>query len=136
MANLFSTAELDDLQSVQEYHMQDSCIIMKPVGETSDNFGQLTILYQDSDELFCGLKENTGKEARSPIVTEMQDGELRLPIGTDVGEHYQVRITKRFGVALSPEKYFEITGIYHRGPSGLVVGIRQILPNTRLSVGN
>lgn len=132
MAEIFSTSELSELQATQQMHMQDSCKILKPIGETTDSFGQVVIIYQESAEMFCGLMEDTGKEKRSAVITEDQDGELRLPIGTDVGQHYQVKVTKRFGVALSPNKMFEVTGVYHRGPSGLVVGIKQILPNARV----
>jgi hypothetical protein len=71
----------------------------------------------------------TGTENRRPDLTaERINVTVRLPITTTIKATDHVKITHRFGVALSTAQIYEVIGEIRRGPSGLQVDLQEINP--------
>lgn len=122
----FSPAELARMELAQTGAMQDKCIIMVYSAEDGDYGPSMDYpTYTAGDPVVCGYKP-TSKEVMDGSQVAMTDGKLRLPIGTDVSHLDRIRLTHRFGVALSTPETFEILGQPERGPSGLVLNLRMV----------
>jgi hypothetical protein len=120
--NAFSTTELERMQGAQTGAMQDTCIILQYVAGSGDyGYGQS---YTTGATVVCGLNHKA-REVMQDTQVVMTDAVLRLPIATAVDNLDRVKITKRFGVAVTPETY-EILGAPERGPSGLVLKLRKV----------
>lgn len=121
--NAFSTTELERMQGVQEGAMQDTCIILQYAAGSGDyGYGQPT--YTTGATVACGLNHKA-REVMQDTQVVLTDAVLRLPIDTAVDNLDRVKVTKRYGMAITPETY-EILGQPDRGPSGLVLNLRRV----------
>lgn len=121
--NPFSTTELERLQATQDSAMQDECILLQYVAGSGDyGYGQPT--YTTGATVACGLNHKA-REVMEDTQVVLTDAVLRLPIGTAVDNLDRVKITKRYGVAITPETY-EVIGQPDRGPSGIVLNLRRV----------
>lgn len=118
------SGEVTRLQTVQDYHMHDSCKILT-YSSSVDSYNIPQPTYTAGSEIYCGF-EMVGTEER---VGETEypdiDAKLRLPIGTVINSNDRVRITKRFGVAVTEIDY-SVIGQPLRGSSGLVVELKKV----------
>lgn len=102
--------------------MQDTAIIMTYVAGTGD-YGYAKS-YTTGATVVCGYQAKA-KEVMQDTQVVMTDVILRMPIDTVISNRDRVKVTKRFGVAITPETY-EILGAPERGPSGLVLKLRKV----------
>ena len=116
--------ELTRMQAVQYHHMMDSCRIL--AYSTADDAYNIP---QDShtagSEIRCGFDPSGWKEAQEESEVPIMQPTFRLPFGTAVNSRDRIRLTKRFGEAITPEDY-EIIGGVERGPSGLVANTKLV----------
>ncbi|MCA9941634.1 MAG: hypothetical protein KC418_23500 [Anaerolineales bacterium] len=114
--------ELTGLQTTQAGHMMDTCVrLVYSSALDAYNIPQPT--YTPGDTLACGFNPSPSKE----MMNQVPDVEavLRLPVGTTLDNRDRLRITYRFGVAVTNEDY-EIAGQPRRGPSGLLVPLKKV----------
>lgn len=121
----FTASELERFQATQESAMMDTCRVLVFTAGTSNAYGQPAITYVAGAAIVCGWKPNT-KEMMADTQVPTWDGRLRMPIATAVGNKDRIRLTHRYGVALSPTQDYEIVGNPERGPSGLVLKLKSV----------
>lgn len=121
---LLSVAELTSMQVAQVDHMNDTCII-RAYGSTTDENNMPKPTYAAGAPMACGFRARTPKEVLQRAEVAMSDGDVRLPVGTTLDRRSRIRITHRYGQALSPAQDYEIVGEPLRGPSGLVVLLKR-----------
>jgi hypothetical protein len=126
----FTTVELSRLAGTQTGAMQDICRILAYSAVSSD-YGPATgqATYTAGSPVVCGYNPKP-KEVQGDGQVMMTDGTLRLPSGTTISHLDRIRLTHRYGVALSPVETFEVLGQPARGPSGLVVYLRMVTDGT------
>lgn len=120
----FSTTELSRMQSTQHGHMMDSGQRLA-YSATTDRYGNPAVTYTAGAEIFCGFDPTADDEVQDSGQVVIVDAAIRLPIDTVIDSRDRWRMTKRFGVAITPTDY-EVIGPSMRGPSGLVVMVRKV----------
>lgn len=105
--------------------MQDRCQVLAYTVGAPNAYGHSAITYPAGSSIACGWKPVTNEFMQDTQVPAW-DGRLRLPIYTVVANHDRIRLTHRFGVALSPVQDYAIIGNPERGPSGLVLKLKSI----------
>lgn len=125
----FSTAELAAMQATQTAHMMDTCVVQTFAAGTADGWGINADTYTDGTAIFCGFDNTAGDEKQGESEVVQYDATLRLPLTTAVTESDRIKLTHRFGVAISPAEIYEITRI-RRGPSGLLLELEQVTDGT------
>lgn len=123
----FDATDLSNMRTAQTGHMQDSCYI-QALTSSVDSFGQPVRSWADTgSELACGLDMRPGSETRKPDLTVVKyDGVIRLGITTTVDETQKIRVTKRFGEALSVPLIYNIVSPIQRGPSGFRILVERV----------
>lgn len=121
----FSTAELGRMQGAQDSAMMDTCFVLVYTAGAVNAYNKPTITYPASAATRCGWKPAT-KELMQDTQVPAWDGSLRMPINTVVKNTDRIRLTHRYGVALSPAQDHEIIGNPERGPSGLVLRLKSL----------
>ncbi|MCA9968527.1 MAG: hypothetical protein KC423_29985 [Anaerolineales bacterium] len=124
----FSTTDLAAMRATQEDHMMDTCVHVI-YSSTQDLHGQPVPSWADGDTLACGVKMDPGIEIQVGAQTVRVDVALRLPLAAynDINQADRFRITHRFGVALTTAETYEVIGLPHRGPSGLVLNCKRVV---------
>lgn len=122
---MFNAADLAAMRSTQTGHMQDTCI-RQAFSRTYDTFGGSTVSYTDGSAIACGLDMRPGSERHTNdnSITEY-DATLRLPITTTVDVRDRIKITHRFGEAITNIIY-DIAGPVQRGPSGIRLLLKRV----------
>lgn len=127
---MLTTADLENMQAIQDQSMIDTCVIVTVATVTGDYGGQ-TQTTVDSAPTRCGLSFNTATglasrradSNRGPLAAV--DAVLRLPLAAVLNASSRVRITKRNGEAITPQT-FTIDGPVMTGRTCLVVGLKRI----------
>lgn len=115
--------ELTGLRATQVGHMMDTCIRLV-YSEVADAYGLPTDTYTPAaTSLACGLNESPSREMMNQVPGV--EAALRLPAGTTLDVRDRIRITHRFGVAVTAVDY-EIAGLPRLGSSGLVVPLKKV----------
>lgn len=129
MSLIFTSDELTEMQTAQEAHMMDVCII-GVFSQTRDDYKTPVDAWAFGvTEIPCGLEQETGSEELEPTKTVIRwDATLRLPIAQTVSEHDVIKIIKRHGVAITPIIYGIVSPI-RRGPSGNRIRLKRIEPS-------
>jgi len=115
----FTTTELDRMRDTQEDAMQDMGVVQvyTPViryGEEQEAW------VERSTPIPVGINMTEGSEnRREDMVVEVIDGEVRLPIGTEIDERDRIRVYQRFGQDIS-DLVISIVGTPQEGASGLL----------------
>ena len=119
----FTAAELAAMQTAQEAHMMDSCVIQRFATGDGDDYGPGgPPAYTDDDAaIACGFKPASVREIMDGTQVAMTAAQIRLPISTVLDNRDRIKVTKRFGVTLTPAEIYRIVGHPKRGPSGLIV---------------
>lgn len=120
----FTPTELARMQGTQVSAMQDACIVLA-YSATPDRYGNPQPTYTAGSEIVCGFDPTTDDEVQDSGQVVIADASIRLPLGTAIDSRDRIRVTKRFGVAVTPLD-FEVIGMPQRGPSGLVVLVRKV----------
>ena len=119
----FAAAELAAMREAQESFMVDACQI-GTIHESQDDLGQpVPEPASYSPETPCGLQMTGGLQSAEYRMADgtlvKADAKLRLPQDAVVSVLDVVKITKRFGSAITPIVY-EVMGAPATGPSGIV----------------
>jgi len=124
---MIGATDLANLQTYQNASMFDTCIIQSYFAAL-DDYGAEVAVYTDGNAIACGVNMSPSKESRTTTMNvERIDATIRLPIGTSIKATDRVKVTHRYGVAITAI-VFEVVGSIRRGPSGLQVDISQVLP--------
>jgi hypothetical protein len=132
-----SPVELARMTAVQTAAMPDECELLQMITGAPDAYGVPTISYTLLATTRCGMEHSQVKESASSeaggqtrhgtqgtqVPAEMR--QLRLPLGTPVTNVDRIRLTKRFGAAITPVLY-EVIGNPQQGPSGLLVHVQNV----------
>lgn len=122
----FTTAELSRMQGTQDSAMQDTCQI-GVYSRTQDGYGAPVPTYTYGTAIVCGFDPKGGQENWRRDMTPVHvDATVRLPIDTSLETTDRIKIVTRFGVTLSDPMVFEIIQIAQRGPSGLVLDLKEV----------
>lgn len=126
MSKAFTPDELDRMQAIQVSCMMDLCQLgTKSENQSSSGHVKASFTYGGSTH--CGFSAKGSKVAERPDGSPVfSDASLRLPLGSAVSATGRVKLTHRFGVALSPAEEWDIAGEPARGPSGLVVPLKRV----------
>lgn len=128
---MLTTAELTQMQAVQDASMIDTCVIVTVTTTTGAYGGQQTAT-QESAATRCGLSFSSG--AGGPTARQINaqrgplgavDAVLRLPLATVIDATSQVRITHRNGVAVTAQTY-QVEGPVMPGRTCLIVGLKRV----------
>lgn len=119
--NTVSTTELSRMRTHQTETLLDACKIGTLSENTSSTYKSISYTY--GSEVPCGFNDRSRREARDGSNARIVDAELRLPATATVTASSRVKITKRYGVAVSPELEYAVVGPPHVGPSGIVVNL-------------
>ena len=119
----FAAAELAAMREAQESFMGDACQI-GTIHESQDDLGQpVPEPASYSAETPCGLQMTGGLQSAERRTSDgtivSADAKLRLPHDAAITDTSVVKITKRFGAAITPIVY-EVMGAPALGPSGIV----------------
>lgn len=121
----FSTDELTGMREAQADHYMDSCTIDVYTDAGADAFGNPNPSWVSGSEIDCGFQPMDPDEVLESSDVPVADGKLRLPITSNISAEDRVTITKRHGTDTTDVTY-EVAGPIMRGPSGLVVYLRQV----------
>lgn len=121
---MFTATDLASMQATQSAHMMDTCqrLVFTDTG-LFDEYNKPLVTYVNGVTLACGVDFSSSK--RELLGETQVPGDrtlLRLPFGTVINGHDRVRITHRFGQAITPLLY-ELLADPTSGPSGLVAPI-------------
>lgn len=122
---MLTTADLTQMQTVQDASMIDTCVIVTNTVSTGAYGGQ-TQTPVESAPTKCGLSFNTARRmdaGRGPLAAV--DAVLRLPLGAVVNADSKVKITHRNGAAVTPVTY-TIEGPVMPGRTCLIVGLKRL----------
>lgn len=123
----FSSDELSRMQATNVAAMQDTCVI-QAYALGLDDYGAEAPTYTDGAAIDCGLNMTPTRERRSAEMNvERIDATIRLPLGTVIKSTDRVKVTHRFGAAITA-LIFEVAGPIRRGPSGLQVDLLAVNP--------
>jgi len=112
------------MQETQEEGMMDICDLLEHMETDRENkYGKPVEEWVTRSGLACGLDMRSSGEVRN-AEAELWDARLRLPIDTEVSRVDRVVITHRFGVLLKEPMLFQFEGGALRGPSGLVLKLK------------
>jgi len=123
----FTATELERMQGTQDSAMQDTCQI-GVYSRTFDSFGEPVPLYTYGTAIVCGFDPTGGVEDWRRDMTALNiNATVRLPINTVVDVRDRIKIITRFGESITPLT-FEVVQFAQRGPSGLVLQLRETTP--------
>jgi hypothetical protein len=126
MSKAFTSDELARMQAAQSDHMMDTCRLGTKT-ESQSTSGHVSASFSYGAGVACGFSPKGSKVAERPDGSPVfSDASLRLPLGTAVTATDRVKLTHRFGVALSPEEEWDVAGEPARGPSGVVVPLNKV----------
>jgi head-tail adaptor len=124
---MLTSTDLANLQTHQTASMLDTCVI-QVYAMTLDDYGAEVDTYTDGSAIACGVNMTPASESRTAVMNvERVDATVRLPIATVIKSTDRVKVTHRYGVAIT-NIVFEVVGSIRRGPSGLQVALRVINP--------
>lgn len=124
----FTSAELSTLQTAQTGVMMDTCVVQVYATSSQDAYGAPVATYTDGAAITCGVEMTGGKESwRANMIATHIDATIRLPIATSIKSTDRIKVTHRFGAAITA-LVFEVVGAVRRGPSGLQVDVLQVAP--------
>lgn len=122
----FSVSEPESFQDTQESAMHDTCHILTATATVASRYGKKVVSYAPGLPSPCGFQQGAGtNEVLDGANVVLVDAILRLPINTRITSIDRVRVTYRYGVAISPETY-SVIGQPARGPSALVVKLERV----------
>lgn len=119
----FDKGELAAMREAQTAHMMDTCVIQSYGASGSTDLGRPTYTYTDGDPIDCGFQHVSPREVMQGTRVIMTSARLRLPLTATVKGQDRIKLTHRYGEALSTPEIYEIVGQPKRGPSGYVLDL-------------
>ena len=124
-AIVFTASDLSAMRLTQVAHMPD-LFIRQVFSRTYDTYGSEVVSYTDGAYISCGLDMRPGSERHTNDHSVTQyDATMRLPITTTIDVRDRIKITHRFGEAIT-NVVFEIAGPVQRGPSGFRLLLKRV----------
>ena len=122
----FVSSDLAGMQATQTAHMLDTCRRLV-FTSAADDYGEMVPTWTEAaTDIECGLEQTPGSErGRADMTTLTWDATMRLPIGTSIDAKDRLKVTKRFGVAITAIEY-GIAGPIQRGPSGIRLRLQEV----------
>ncbi len=125
---MLNSAELMGIRTAQLESFWDTCVILVR-SAVSDSYGQPIDTPVEGEPTPCRLYPRGSQELRQMEQRLVStDAVLRLPLGTTIGSGDTVRITHRYGEALSASEIFEVASdpAPMRGPTAITVELRKV----------
>jgi hypothetical protein len=121
---VFTAADLDWMRDAQDTHLPDTCMVQ--AYSRTFSRGEAVEVWTDGNAIPCGLDMRPGSETHgAEMITVTWDATLRLSISTIVDPKDRIKVTRRFGEAITP-LVFRIEGPVQRGPSGIRLRLRRV----------
>lgn len=123
---MFTADDLADMRAAQEAVMMDTAI-RQVYSRTYDSYGAPVETWTDATtSLICGLDMRPGSERHgSEMSTVEYEVTMRLPITTVIDPKDRLKVTHRFGEAITNIVY-KIEAPIQRGPSGIRLLLRRV----------
>ena len=123
---MFDAATLAWMRAAQTGAMQDLCLI-QTYARTFNSFAEPVETWTDSPTTTaCGLDMRPGSERHGADMTTVEyDATLRLPISTTIDARDHIKVTHRYGEAITAQVY-RVEGPVQRGPSGIRLRLRKV----------
>jgi head-tail adaptor len=121
-----TTTQLSRMQDANEAAMWDTCRLVTRVTGAVDDYGQPTEMWAEGVAVACGLDQRSSYEVLRGTQVWRFDARLRLPIATELTNADRIKVTHRYGVALTVPLVFEVIGAVRRGPQGLLVEMKTL----------
>jgi hypothetical protein len=118
--------ELERMRRAAEEAMFDRCRILRYRAGARDAHGMPQATWAEGEELPCGFRTLSAREALDGAQVPLADAELRLPWDAELSNLDRVRLSARHGEALAEGPLYEVVGLPVRGPSALVVRLRRV----------
>ena len=125
------SAELSCLRADYAATLPDTCQL--GTRSTSQNsIGEPVPSFSYGVAVACALQQDATKGGQRREYTTADgvvvraDALLRLPSGTTLAAESVVKVTHRYGVALTTALSYEVVGVPAEGPSGIVAALRAV----------
>lgn len=107
--------------------LMDVCHILTYSRPSSDDYGEPTDTWTDTAiDIPCGLEQQSGEEQQRDKETVVSyDAIIRFSLGIDLDVKDRIKITERFGEAITPIIY-EVASPQQRGPAGVRYLLKKI----------
>ena len=127
---MLSRRDLDGMAATQAAGMLDECELLQRADGAADAYGIPQPTYTVVERTPCGLSHSqVGAEVsgsgRRDTQVPIDLRRLRLPVTAQIDHVDRIRMTRRFGFAITPVLY-EVVGDPQRGPSGLLLQVRMV----------
>lgn len=133
MTRHLSTSQLDIMNVSSEDRMMDTAVIMNRT-DTRDDVGQPIPAWADGTTISCGFAFSPfkfrsrelgtlGAEESSEILVRAR---VSLDYQDEIVESSRLRLTYRYGVALTTPQTYEVQGFNEIGPSAMVVNLKRV----------
>lgn len=130
---VLSAVDLANMRACQAAHMHDTCVILKYT-KTSDDYGLNKPLYTPGWTAACGLELVAPSEKQNASFVPTIDARLRLSIALadKLDSKDRIKITHRYGEALTTPQVFEIVGVLRRGSTGFYLDLKAVTDGTEV----
>lgn len=121
----FRIGELERLEYVQAYHMNDTCVILTR-SATVDAYGLPVETFTAGTPIPCGYHMLGTREINENGQLVIVDAELRIERDTVIDNLDRIQITKRLGRTLASPETYRVIGDPNMGPSGIVLSLKRV----------
>lgn len=113
--------------------MQDTAVIMNPT-YTQDAMNQPVQTWVDGSTIVCGFGFSPFKFRSRELSTFGADESSEILVRARVSLDYQseispdsrLRLTHRYGVAVTPEQEYQVQGFSEVGPDSMIVNLKRV----------
>jgi len=124
--SLLDARDLAMMRADQADALWDTCVVQTQ-SVTADTYGQPIETFTDGAAISCRFVPSQGTEIwRSNSVITRIGAKVRLPLGTAITPKDRVKITHRFGVALTTPLVFGVDDVGAMGPTCFTVNLMDV----------
>lgn len=132
----FTNDQLASMQAKQKEMMQDTCRIQTYADGVTNEYGKPTPKWTEREiDIPCGVSFSNRQWESQGTEESLIERVIRLPMDTIISQKDRVRVTHRFGVALTSPEVYEVLGEAIRGASGLRVNVRRVTISPPVTYG-
>ena len=125
-STLWSATQLSRMRATWTASLGDTCQIGTRTG-TPDTYNEPVDSYSYATGVACGIEYTSSREVeRDPGKIITIDATLRLAHGTTLSHRDRIKLTHRYGTALSTAQTFEVVGYPHEYVAGIVVDLQEV----------
>jgi len=121
---MIDATDLAMMRAAQLETMLDTCVLLSRSDGLVDAYNRPARVWAESAPIACGLDLRASRELLPGTEVPVYDARLRLPLTATVANIDRVRVTHRYGEALTSPLVFDAIGEPRRGPSALVLDLR------------